>query len=196
MKKLPLRALLPILAAVSFVILSFATTLQTHIIETQGWTPSSSSAIGWGPEPIDIGPPADILLIVLNLPALIALFPLIPLTYWIDSETVLRSAWGFAAVGQWFLIGRYLDARRGLNRDSGRGGRVLLNKVLFGIAMVVGAPIAVMGFVSAASGHCGVWGFAMYASFAFWGSVAVIGALRWRSTSSWAREHLNSLDLS
>jgi hypothetical protein len=94
--------------------LSFLATRQLGIIELGGRGSSSKDAIAWGTEPVDIGTPADILLLAFNLPALIALFPLLPLTYWIESEFVLRSAWGLAAVGQWFLIGRYFDIRRGL----------------------------------------------------------------------------------
>jgi hypothetical protein len=36
----------------------------------------------------------------------------------------------------------------------------------------------------------------MDASFVFWGLVLVTAALRWRASSSWAREHFNSLRLS
>jgi hypothetical protein len=84
LKKLPLRVLLPILAAVAFAILSFATTIQTHVIEIDYQTPSPNGAVGWGEEPTDIGTPADVLLLVLGFPALIALVPLSPLAYWAD----------------------------------------------------------------------------------------------------------------
>ena len=81
MKKVPLRVLLPILAAVAFIILSFATTIQSHVIETDNRVPSSNGAIGWGEGPSDIGTPADALFLLLGFPALIALIPLSPLPY-------------------------------------------------------------------------------------------------------------------
>ena len=196
MKRLPLRVALPILAAVSFVLLSLATARQTYIVDLEGWGHFSSTEVHFGPEPVDIGTPADVLLLALDLPALIALIPLLPLTYWVESETVLRTAWGLAAVGQWFLIGRCFDARRRLLPAVEPSRPVLLNKLLFGITMVAGAPVAVVGVFRAASGHHSVWGFVIDASFAVWGSILVAGALRWRSSSSWVREDSNSLRLS
>jgi hypothetical protein len=89
--------------------LCFLATQQSSIIELAGWGASSKDLIASGTEPVDIGMPADVLLLAFNLPALMALLPLFPLTFWIESEFVLRSAWGLAAVGQWFLIGRYFD---------------------------------------------------------------------------------------
>jgi hypothetical protein len=86
--------------------LCFIATRQSGIIELGGWGASSKDLSGT--EPVDIGTPADVLLLAFNLPALIALLPLFPLTFWIESEFVLRSAWGLAAVGQWFLIGALL----------------------------------------------------------------------------------------
>jgi hypothetical protein len=200
LKKLPLRVLLPILAAIAFAILSYATTLQAHVIETDNWTPSSNNAVGWGEGPTDIGTPADALLVVLGLPALIALIPVSPLGYWVDfSEPVLRAAWGLATVGQWFLIGRYFDVRRGLLSRSRPSARVWVNKLLFGTAMVVGAPVAVAGVLSllgvVVEPH-GVCGFPMYTGVTFWGSAAVMGALRWRSSSSWAANDLDAIHLS
>lgn len=67
-----------------------------------------------GTEPVDIGTPADVLLLAFNLPALCALLPQLPLTDWVESGLVLRGRCGLAAVGQWFLIGRYFYIRRGL----------------------------------------------------------------------------------
>lgn len=192
MKRLSLRIVFPILAAVLFAILSFAATRQTHVIDLEGWGHSST----WGAEPVDIGTPADVLLVYFNLPALIALLPLLPLTYWIDSEMVLRTAWGLGAVGQWYLIGRYFDTRRGLLLAGEPSRRVLLNKVLFGIAMIAGSLVGGVGLFRAAAGHHSFWGVAVDAGFVFWGMVLVLAALRWRSSSSWAREHLNSLRLS
>ncbi|HEX7680628.1 MAG TPA: hypothetical protein VF713_21015, partial [Thermoanaerobaculia bacterium] len=196
LKRLPLRIAFPIVAAGLFAILSYATTRQTHIIDLEGWEHTSNTDISWGPEPVDIGTPADVSLLALNLPALIALLPLLPLTYWVDSEIVLRTAWGVGAIGQWFLIGRYFDIRRGLLTAGEPSRRVLLNKVLFGITMVAGGVAFGTGLVRAAAGHHSFWSVATDASFVFWGLVLVIAALRWRSSSSWAREHFNSLHLS
>src|ERR1700745_2927939 len=114
--------LLPIMAAIAFAILSFATAIQNNVIEIDNRTPASSGAVGWGEGPTDSGTPADALLLLLGFPALIALIPLSPLAYWADvSEPVLRTAWGLAVVGQWFLIGRCFDVQRGLvlRRQSG-----------------------------------------------------------------------------
>ena len=93
MKRLSLRIVFPILAAVLCAILSFAATRQTHVFDIESWGHSSGTEVGWGEEPVDIGTPADVLLLAFNLSALIALLPLLPLTYWVDSEIVLRTAW-------------------------------------------------------------------------------------------------------
>lgn len=196
MKRLALRIAFPILSAILFAILSFATTRQTHIIDLEGWEHTSNTHISWGVEPVDIGTPADVLLLTLNLPALIALLPLSPFAFWVDSEIVLRTAWGLAAVGQWFLIGRYFNVRRGLLFAGEPSRRVWVNKVLFGIAMVAGGLIFGTGLVRAAAGHHSLWAVAMDASFVFWGLVLVIATLRWRASSSWVRENSNSLRLS
>jgi hypothetical protein len=135
-------------------------------------------------------------LLAFNLPALIALLPLSPLAYWVDSEIALRTAWGVAAVGHWFLVGLYFDTRRGLVCAGEPSRRVWLNKVSFGIAMAAGGMAAGAGLFGAAQGHDNLWGAAMDASFVFWGLVFVIVALRWRSSSSWVREHFNSFRLS
>jgi len=149
LKRLPLRVLLPTLAAIAFAALSFATTIQNQVIEIESQPPTSNGAIGWGEEPTDIGTPADALLLVLGFPALIALIPLGPLGYWVDfSEPVLRTGWGLAVVGQWWLIGRYFDVQRGLLSHSQVGKFVWLDKMLFGAAMLVGAPTAVAGLLS------------------------------------------------
>lgn len=188
------------LAAGAFAILAFATAIQTHVIEIDNRTPSSNGAIGWGEGPTDIGTPADALLLVLGFPALIALIPLSPLAYWVDfSESALRTAWGLAVVGQWLLIGRYFDIQRGLLARSQPGERVWRDKLLFGTAMVVGAPMAVgglFGLLACILDHLGVWSFVIYAGMTFWGSAAIMGALRWRSSSSWATADLDSIHLS
>jgi hypothetical protein len=185
LKRLPLRIAFPILASVLFVILSFVNTRQFHVIELQGW----GHYEGWGQGPVDIGTPANILLVAFNLPALIALLPLVPLTHWveIDSEMVIRAVWGLGAVGQWFLIGSYLDMHRGLLSACKPIPRVWINKVLFGIAMLTGGAVTGFGIFTAVEGPQSAWGFLMDASFVFWGLVFVIVALRWRSNSSWAR---------
>jgi len=195
-KGLSLRIAFPTVAAILFTLLSLATTRQTHIIDLEGWEHASNTDVSWGAEPVDIGTPTDVLLLAFNLPALIALFPLSPLAYWVDSEMVLRTAWGVAAVGQWFLIGRYLDSRRGLLSAGEPSRRVLLNKMLFDITMVAGGIAFGAGLVRAAAGHHSFWAMAMDACFVFWGSVLVIAALRWRASSSWAQQHFNSLRLS
>jgi len=196
LKRVSLRIVFPILAAVLFAILSFAATRQNHVVDLEGWGHSSDTKISWGPEPVDIGPPADVVLLAFNLPSLIALLPLLPLTYWVDSEMVLRTAWGLGAVAQWFLIGSYFDTRRGLLSTGEPSRRVLLKKILVGITMVAGGLAFGVGLFRAAAGHHSFWAVAMDASFVFWGLVLVVVALRWRSSSSWAEEHLSSLRLS
>jgi hypothetical protein len=196
LKRLSLRILFPILAAVLFAMLSFARARQNHVFDARGWGHSSDTELFSGEESDDIGTPADVVLLAFNLPALIALLSLSPLACWVDSEIALRTAWGLAAVGQWFLVGCFFDTRRGLLRAGEPSRRVLLNKVLFVIAMVAGGLAAGAGLFGAARGHHSLWGEAMDASFVFWGLVFVIVALRWRSSSSWAREHFNSFRLS
>jgi hypothetical protein len=129
--------------------LCFAATRQSGIIEV-GWRGGIAEVGWWGAEPGDIGTPADILLLAFNLPALIALFPLLPLTYWIESEIVLRSAWGLAAVGLWFFIGRYFDIRRGLLPTDEPRLPVWLKKIFFSMIMVAGAFALAMGLYSIA----------------------------------------------
>ncbi len=197
MRKLSLRTFFPILAAVLFAILSLAATRQTHVIDLPGWEKISGRQISWGEEePVDIGTPADILLLAFNLPALLALLPLSPLTYWIDSEIALRTAWGLGAVGQWFLIGRYLDARRGLVPRWTPSRHVWLNKAIFGVTTGVGSLLVGVGVFGEASGHHSFWGVATDACFVFWGVAFVFLAFRWRSSLSWTRENVNSLGLS
>ena len=101
MKALPLRIVLPIAAVVCFVGLSLMASGQAHVLDKAGW--SSDSRIDWE-EPEDIGTPADVLLLALNLPALIALLPLLPFAGWIESETVLRAFWAVGSAGQWFVV--------------------------------------------------------------------------------------------
>ena len=139
MGRLSLRIALPIVAGLLFVMLCFLAARQSGIIEWGGWGSSSKDAIAWGTEPVDIGTPADVLLLAFNLPALIALLPLLPLTYWVESEFVLRGAWGLAAVGQWFLIGRYFDIRRGLLPVGQPSSPLWLKKSLLNITMAAGA---------------------------------------------------------
>jgi hypothetical protein len=65
--------------------------------------------------------------------------------------------------------------------------------------MVVGAPMAVAGLLSllgCVRDHLGVWSAVIYTGMTFWGSAAVMGALRWRSSSSWAASDLDSIHLS
>jgi hypothetical protein len=196
LKRLPLRLVSPIFAAVLFAILSFAATRQTHVVDLEGWGPRSGGEVAWDAEPLDIGTPADILLLAFNLPALIALLPLLPLTYWVDSEIVLRGAWGLGAVGQWFLIGSYFDMRRGLLPAGKPRDWRLLSTMGSGITMVAGGLAFGVGLFRAVAGHDSFWAVTMDASFVFWGIVLVVVALRWRSSSSRARKHFNSLRLS
>jgi hypothetical protein len=177
------------------VMLCFLAARQSSIVELGRWGSSSKDAIAWGTEPVDIGTPADVLLLAFNLPALIALLPLLPLTYWIESEFVLRGAWGLAAVGQWFLIGRYFDIRRGLLPVGQPSSPLWLKKILFNIAMVAGALSLGMGLYSVA-GHSSVWGIGMAASCVLWGFTLLIFALRWRASSAWTSDHFNFLRLS
>jgi hypothetical protein len=173
----------------------FLATRQSGIIELAGWGASSKDLIASGTEPVDIGTPADVLLLAFNLPALMALLPLFPLTFWIESEFVFRSAWGLAAVGQWFLIGRYFDIRRGLLPAGQPSPPLWLKKVLFNITIVAGALALGAGLYSVA-GHSSIWGIGMAASFVFWGFTFLIFALRWRVSSAWARDHFSFLRLS
>ena len=188
MKRLPLRVFFPVLAGLLFAILCFAATRANHILDVTGWTHS-----GWE-EPVDIGTAADVLLLTLNLPALICLLPLLPLTYWIESELVLRSAWGLAAVVQWFLIGRYFDMRYRTLPARREGHGLLLRKVGFSVAMTTGAMTLGYGLFDGAQGHYTLWAVVMDAGFIAWGLIFVIKALRWRS--SWARDDSISLHLS
>jgi hypothetical protein len=195
LRRLSLRIALPIVAGLLFVMLCFLATRQLGIIELGKWGSSSKDAIAWGTEPVDIGTPADIFLLAFNLPALIALFPLLPLTFWIESEFVLRGAWGLAAVGQWFLIGRYFDIRRGLLPVGQPSSPLWFKKILFNITMVAGALSLGMGLYSVA-GRSSIWGIGMSASFVFWGLTLLIVALRWRASSAWTSDHFNFLRLS
>lgn len=189
-----LRIAFPISAAILFGVLSFATTRQAHVLDRQGWGNSPGTDIDWE-GPVDIGTPADVLLLALYLPALVALLPLSPITYWVDSEVVLRAAWCISAIGQWFLIGRYFDIRRGLISAGNPNRRVLLHEMLFGITIVAGSLTAGMGLFEAAKGHS-LWGLVMTASVVFWGLVLVVSALRWRSSSSRVRAQFNPLRIS
>ena len=107
------------MAAILFTLLSLATTRQTHIIDLEGWEHASNTDVSWGTKPVDIGTPADVLLLAFNLPALIALLPLSPLAYWVDSEMVLRTAWGLATVGQWFSSLMVMLRHRKQQHDTG-----------------------------------------------------------------------------
>jgi hypothetical protein len=190
------RILLPIAAGLIFVTLCFATTRQSGVIDWGLWGPSTENPSGWGTESADIGTPADVVLFAFNLPALIVLLPLLPLTYWIESEFVLRSAWGVAAVGQWFLIGRYFDFQRGLLLAAGKPKLPLwLLKVLFSLTMVAGALAFGIGLYSIV-GHSTIWGIGMAASLLFWGFTLLIFALRWRASSAWTSDHFSFLRLS
>lgn len=189
------RVVLPILAALWFVMLCFATTRQNEVVDWGRWRSSTGGPVGWGRGPTDIGTPADILLLAFNLPALTALLPLFPLTYWIESELVLRSAWGLAAVGQWFLIGRYFDIRRGLLPSGHPNLPLWLRRVLFTTVMIAGALALGMGLYSVV-GPSTIWGIAMAGSFVFWGLTLLIFALRWRASSAWASDQFNLLRLS
>jgi hypothetical protein len=189
------RIVLPVVAGLMFTVLCFAATRQSGIVDWGRWGPSVENPSGWEMDPVDIGKPADILLLVFNLPALMALLPLLPLTYWIESEFVLRTAWGLATVGQWFLIGRYFDVRRGLVSVDKPKLPTWLRKVVFSITMVGGALALGMGLYSLV-GHSTIWGIGMAASFIFWGLVFLIFALRWRASAAWASDHLNFLRLS
>jgi hypothetical protein len=145
---------------------------------------------------VDIGTPADVLLLAFNLPALIALLPLSPLAYWIQSEVALRSAWGLASVGQWFLIGRYFDVRSGLLAEREWGLKLPLKKTLFWGAVVAGALALGAGVYSVGAGYSSSWAFIQDATFVFWGIALLIVAFRWRSSSAWSEDRINSLGLS
>ena len=191
-----LRVFLPIAAGVSFAALCIAGTRQNHVIDIPGWSHSVGNTVRWGEEPTDIGTPGDVLLLALNFPALIALLPLSPLAYWIESEIVLRIAWGLAAVGQWYLIGRYFDIRRGLVARNEWNLKLSLKKLVFNAAMVAGAIALGMGSFSIAVGHSSPWAFVWDTGFVLWGLAFLIVALRWRSSSAWSRDRIDTLGLS
>jgi len=177
-----LRIALPILAAILFGVLSFAATRQSHVIDWGGG--DSSDFEGDSRFPSDIGTPADTLLLAFYLPALIALLPLLPLSYWINSELVLRAAWCLSAIGQWFLIGWYFDIRRGLLPAGKPSDRTWLNRMLFRGPMILGSFVGASGLFDVVSGYHGSWGLVRPVGFIFWGIVLVVGALRWRSSLS------------
>jgi hypothetical protein len=178
---------------VFFVTLCFAAAQQAQLTDIEGWRHSSDRNVSWGAEPTEIGSPADILLLALNLPALIVLFPLLPLTYWIKSEIALRIAWGLATIGQWFLIGRYFDTQRGLLSADQQTRSVLFKRAVFYITMVAGAASLGSGLFSVSLGHNSLCAMGMDVVFVSWGLVFMISALRWRSSSSWAIDDLDSL---
>jgi hypothetical protein len=188
LNRLPLRVFFPIVAGLLFAILCFAASRENQILDVAGWTHS-----GWE-EPVDIGTPADVLLLIFSLPALICLLPLLSLTYWIESELVLRTAWGLVAVVQWFLIGRYFDIRQRTLPVRGMGHGLLLRKLVFATAMTAGAMTLGCGLFNAAQGHYALWAMVMDGGFIVWGLIFVIASLRWRS--SWARDDSISLHLS
>ena len=191
-----LRIFLPAIAGVLFAALCVAGTRQNHVIDIPGWSHPSGNTVRWVEEPTDIGTPSDVLLLTLNLPALIALLPLSPLAYWVQSEIVLRIAWGLASVGQWYLIGRYFDIRRGLLAQRELQLSWPLKKVLFGAVMVAGAIALGTGGFSIVVGHSSPWAFVWDTSFVLWGMALVIFALRWRSSSAWSKDRIDSLGLS
>jgi hypothetical protein len=191
-----LRIFLPIAAGVSFAALCVAGTRQNRVIDIPGWSHSVGNTVSSGEEPTDIGTPADVLLLALNLPALVALLPLSPLAYWIECEIVLRIAWGLASVGQWYLIGRYFDIRRGLVARNEWNLKLSLKKVVFIAAMVTGAIALGIGSFSIAVGHSSPWAFVWDTGFVFWGMAFLIVALRWRSSSAWSQDRIDSLGLS
>ena len=90
------------MAGLLFVILCFAASRQSQILDVAGWTRS-----GWE-EPVQIGTPADVLLFAFYLPALVGLLPLLPLTYWIESGTRPSDCLGprrsRAVVSDWLLF--------------------------------------------------------------------------------------------
>ena len=191
-----LRMFLPIAAGVLFAALCVAAARQNHVIDIPGWSHPAGNTLRWGPEPTDIGTPGDVLLLAFNLPALVALLPLAPLTYWIQSEIVLRTAWGLASVGQWYLIGRHFDVRRGLLAQSESNLKLSLKKVLFGAGMATGGIAVGTGGFSIAAGHSSPWAFVWGTSFVLWGMALMILALRWRSSSAWSKDRIDSLGLS
>lgn len=194
-RTIPLRILLPIAAGVSFTAFCFAAARENHVIDISGWNHSSGNMLGWGQEPTDIGAPCDTLLLAINLPALIALLPLLPLGYWIQSEVLARTAWGLASIGQWYLIGRYFDVSRGLLAQSEWKVGLRFKKVLFSVSMTAGAITLVAGSFSIAAGHSSPWAFLWDISLAFWGIALMTLALRWRSSSAWSGDRIDSLGL-
>jgi len=66
---------------------------------------------------------------------------------------------------------------------------------VFIAAMVAGAFALGMGGFSIAVGHSSPWAFVWDTAFVFWGMVFLIVALRWRSSSAWSRDRIDSLGL-
>lgn len=195
-KSVALRIVLPLVAGALFALLSVASAHESHVIDEGGWgSHSDATAVGWDEEPVNIGTPAQILLLIIYLQALIALLPLLPLTYWIDSEIVLSAAWCLGGMGQWFLIGRYFDIRRRILSPRVPNPRPLLRNLSFVLAMTIGGATFGVGVSRAATGHHSFWACAMDAGFVFWGIVFVIVALRLRS-SALAQARFTSLNLS
>ena len=100
------------------------------------------------------------------------------------------------SVGQWYLIGRYFDIRRGLFAQSEWNLKLPLKRVLFGAVMVTGAIALGTGGFSIASGHSSPWAFIWDTSFVLWGMALMIFALRWRSSSAWSKDRIDFLGLS
>lgn len=200
LKTPPFRIVLPIVAGIFFVTLSWVSFHSRPVVDQPGWgNPETAVVIIDDDAPEDIGPPSDLVLIALNLPAgVVAVISFLPLVFLADfhNEMVLRTLWGLAAVGQWFLIGRFFDGRRGQLSVRRPSRQFLIRKALFFAMMVVGSFLVGFGIYAETLGHSSLWAVAMFASFAFWGILLVVAALRWRSSSASARERDDTLSLS
>jgi hypothetical protein len=73
---------------------------------------------------------------------------------------------------------------------------VPFKKALFGAGMITGAIAFGTGGFSIATGHSSAWAFVGDASFVLWGMALMIFALRWRSSSAWSKDRIDSLGLS
>lgn len=177
MLRIPFRYLLPLLVVILTAALYFVGRQQQQGIDLRSWD-------GPPPRPIEIA-------VALNVPAVIAALPgglllvlgtggiaHLPRARWY--ETVGNSYLAAFVFGQWFLIGRWLDRRRGLVPSSSsrlvpRGSRIVHVAALLGSLFFVWFGIWRMLH----SGWMSSW--IPGAGITVWGSIAAIAlALRLR----------------
>ena len=136
-----------------------------------------------------------------GFPALIALIPLQPLcVLGRFLRVALRTAWGLAVVGQWLLsIAALLDIQRGLLARS-RTGRTRLARQIVVRHSNGGRErqwpwAASLDFLLASWITSAFGALSIYCRHDFLGIGSIMGALRWRSSSSWATDLTPSTSL-